>query len=179
MKPSFADSGIVIRSVDSGESDKFVSIITQNHGLQDFIARGARKITSKKAPHLDLFNIVKIQSGRGEHPRFLEQVESIAYYPGIKSDFSKVGLCLTIIEILINTLPIEVEDTEIFLSLKSFLDAVEKSDSQKETNRLGRKFGLYILKHLGYPLPKLPETTKLTTYFESIMSKKLIGPLIK
>jgi DNA repair protein RecO (recombination protein O) len=179
MRPSFSDTGIVIRAVDAGEADKFVSIITENHGLQDFIARGARRITSKKAPHLDLFNLVKFQSGRGEHPRFLDQVESISYYPGIKKDFAKVGLCLTIIEILIYTLPVEVEDKEIFLSTKSFLEAIEKSDSQKETNRLGRKFGLFLLRHLGYPLPKLPETAKLTTYFESIMSKKLIGPLIK
>jgi len=179
MKASFSDNGIVIRSVDSGEADKFVSIITENHGLQDFVARGARRLTSKKAPHLDLFNLIKFQCSRGEHPRFLEQVESVSYYPGIKKDFSKVGLCLTIIEILIYTLPVEVEDREIFLSTKSFLEAVEKSASQKETNRLGRKFGLFMLRHLGYPLPKLPETSKLTTYFESIMSKKLIGPLIK
>ena len=179
MRPSFSDTGIVIRSVDSGEADKFVSIITENHGLQDFIARGARRLTSKKSPHLDLFNLVKFQSGRGEHPHFLDQVESISYFPEIKKDFSKVGLCLTIIEILIYTLPVEVEDREIFLSTKSFLEAVEKSASQKENNWLGRKFGLFLLRHLGYPLPKLPETAKLTTYFESIMSKKLIGPLIR
>lgn len=179
MKSSFSDTGIVIRSVDSGEADKFVSMITHNHGLQDFVARGARRIISKKAPHLDLFNLVKFQSGRGDQPRFLDQVESISYYSGIKKDFSKVGLCLTIMEILINTLPVGVEDREIFLSTKSFLEAVEKSGSRKKTNKLGRKFGLFLLRHLGYPPPRLPETTKLTTYFESIMSKKLIGPLIR
>jgi len=179
MRPSFFDTGIVVRSADAGEADKYVSVITENHGLQDFIARGARRLTSKKAPHLDLFNLIKLQSGRGDHPRFLDQVESIAYYPSIKKDYGKVGLCLTIIEILTNTLPPEVEDKEIFLSLKSFLDAVEKSNSNKENNRLGRKFGLFILRHLGYPPPRLPETAKLSTYFESIMNKKLIGPLIK
>lgn len=179
MRPSFSDTGIIVRSVDSGEADKFVSIITENHGLLDFVARGARRLTSKKAPHLDLFNLVRFQSGRGEHPHFLDQIESVEYYPGIKKDFAKVGLCLTIVEILTNTLPVQVEDREIFLSLKSFLNAVEKSDSVKENNRLGRKFGLFLLRHLGYPMPKLPETAKLTTYFESIMSKKLIGPLIK
>jgi len=179
MKASYSDIGIIIRSTDSGEADKYVSIITENHGLQDFIARGVRRISSKKSPHIDLFNLVKFQAGRGEHPRFLEQVDSIAYYPEIKKDFAKIGLCLTIIEILLNTLPKEVDDKEIFLSTKSFLDAIEKSASQKEINRLGRKFGLFLLKHLGYSLPKFPETSKLTTYFESIMSKKLIGPLIK
>jgi DNA repair protein RecO (recombination protein O) len=179
MKSSFSDTGIIIRSVDSGEADKFVSIITQYHGLQDFVARGARRITSKKAPHLDLFNLVKLQCGRGEHPRFLDQVDSLSYYPGIKKDFSKVGLCLTVMEILINTLPVEVEDEEIFLSTKKFLDALDKTTSPKETNILVRKFSLFILRHLGYPMPKISQSSKLSAYFESIMSKKLIGPQVR
>lgn len=179
MAPSFSDNGIVVRSVDSGEADKYVSILTENHGLQDFVARGARRITSKKAPHLDLFNLVKIQTGRGERPKYLEQVESQQYYPEIKKNFKKVGLCLTIMEIIINTLPVEVEDKEIYLSTKAFLEALSGATSPKEINRLGRKFGLFLLRHLGYPPPKDPQNGKLSTYFESIMSKKLIGPEVR
>lgn len=179
MTPSFSDNGIIVRSVDSGEADKYVSILTENHGLQDFIARGARHITSKKAPHLDLLNLVKFQTGRGERPRYLEQVESLQYYPEIKKDFKKVGLCLTIMEIMINTLPVEVEDKEIFLSTKAFLEALTIISSPNEINRLGRKYGLFLLRHLGYPPPKDPRNGKLSTYFESIMSKKLISPQIR
>jgi len=176
MRPSFSDTGIVIRAVDSGEADKYVSIVTKDHGLVEFVARGARRLTSKKSPHLDLLNQVKIQSGRGDQPRYLEQVESISFYPRIKASFAKTGLCFTIIEILMATLPIEVEDNEIYLSLIAFLDAVETAEDQKEINRLGRRFGLFLLRHLGYPEPKNSATTKLTNYFETIISKKLISP---
>jgi len=179
MRASYSDTGIVIRSIDSGEADKFVSIITENHGLSDFIARGARRLTSKKAPHLDPFNLVKIQTGRGENPSFIDQAESLSYYPHIRKNFAKTGLCLTITEILIGTLPREVDDREIYLSLKLFLDAVEKAEDKKELNRLGRQFGLFILRHLGYPSPKFPGTANLATYFESILNKKLISPQIK
>lgn len=179
MASSFSDRGIIIRSVDSGESDKFVSIITENNGPQSFVARGARKITSKKAPHLDLLNIVKFQCGRGDNPRYLEQAETVLYFPEIKKDFFKTGLCFTIVEILMNTLPFDVEDREIYISTKSFLEAIELSKSEKETNRIGRKFALFLLRHLGYPPPKNPDKVNLTTYFESIISKKLIGPTVK
>ena len=88
MRPSFADTGIIVRSVDSGEADKFVSIITENHGLQDFLARGARRLTSKKAPHLDLFNLVKFQTGRGDQPQISGTSGIDRVLPG-----NKKGLC--------------------------------------------------------------------------------------
>lgn len=179
MKASFSDTGFVVRCVDSGESDKYVTVLTEKHGLVDFVARGARRLTSKKAPHLDQFNLIRFQSGRGDTPRYLEQVESVNYYPEIKKNFSKTGLCLTITEILLGTLPKEVEDKEIFLSFKAFLDAIEKAIDKKTVNRLGRQFGLFALRHLGFPPPKNPETDNLSAYFESIMNKKLIGPQIK
>lgn len=179
MSETYSDNGIVIRSVDSGEADKFVSIISESHGLGSYVARGARRITSRKAPHLDLFNVVRFSVGRGENPRYLNQVESVAFFPGLKKDFAKVGLSLTFAEILINTLPLDVEDREIYFSLKSFLEGLEKSEGKKEINRLGRRFGLFLMRHLGYSPPKSPETDSLATYFEALMNRKIISTEIR
>lgn len=179
MSETYSDRGIVIRSVDSGEADKFVSIISENHGLGSYVARGARRITSRKAPHLDLFNLVRFSVGRGENPRYLNQVESVAFFPGIKKDFAKVGLSLTFAEILSNTLPLDVEDREIYLSLKSFLESLEKTEGKREINRLGRRFGLFLMRHLGYPPPKSPETDNLSGYFEALMNRKIISTEIR
>ena len=77
MRQSYTDTGIVIRSVDSGEADKFVSIVSENHGLGNFVAKGARRLSSKKAPHLDMLNVVKYSVGRGESPRLLY----LKFYP--------------------------------------------------------------------------------------------------
>lgn len=178
MRDSYSDVGIVIRSVDSGEADKYVHLVTQNHGLSSFLARGVRRLSSKKAPHLDLFNLVKFSVSRGENPRFLNQAESVAFYPAIKDDYQKIGLSLTIAEILGNTLPLDVEDREMFLSFKSFLDGLEIAVDKKDINRLGRRFGLFLLRHLGYPEPKT-KTDNLSAYFESIMNRKIISKEIR
>lgn len=179
MRQSYSDNGIVIRCVDSGEADKFVTIITENHGLENFVARGARRITSKKASHLDLLNLVKFDVGRGENPRFLNQIESSAFFSSIKSNYSKIGLCLTFVEILSNVLPADVEDREIYLSFKSFLEGLEKTADKKESNRLARRFGLFLMRHLGYPPPKFPDTDNLSSYFESLMNRKIISTEIR
>ncbi len=178
MKESYSDTGIVIRSVDSGEADKFIHLVTENHGLSSYMARGVRRLSSKKAPHLDILNVVKFTVGRGENPRFLNQAESIFFYPAIKKDYQKIGLSLTIAEILANTLPLDVEDREIYLSFKSFLDGLENTTDKKDINRLGRRFGLFLLRHLGYPEPKT-KTDNLSVYFESIMNRKIISKEIR
>ena len=169
----------MVRIVDSGEADKYISVISENHGMGIFLARGVRRPTSKKSPHLDLFNLIKFDVGRGESPRSMSQVESVSFYPGIKSNYSKVGVSMTMAEILTNTLPVDVEDREIFLSLKSFLEGLEKAFDQKDINKISRRFGLFILRHLGYPPPKSPDTDPLSSYFEAIMNRKIISKDIK
>ncbi|KKT42832.1 MAG: hypothetical protein UW64_C0015G0021 [Microgenomates group bacterium GW2011_GWC1_44_37] len=86
---------------------------------------------------------------------------------------------MTMAEILTNTLPVDVEDREIFLSLKSFLEGLEKAFDQKDINKISRRFGLFILRHLGYPPPKSPDTDPLSSYFEAIMNRKIISKDIK
>lgn len=179
MGESYSDNGIVIRSVDSGEADKYVSIVSENHGFGNFIARGARRPTSKKASHLDLLNHIRFSVGRGESPRYLNQVESASFFPNIKNDFAKIGLSLTITEILSNTLPQDVEDREMYLSLLSFLESLEKATNKSAQNRLSRRFGLFLMRHLGYPPPKSPDTDNLSTYFETLMGRKIISTEIR
>ena len=179
MKESYSDIGIVVRVVDSGEADKYVSIISENHGLVQLMARGVRRPTSKKSPHLDLFNLIRFSVGRGDVTRYINQVESISFFPRLKSDYSKVGISMTIAEILTNTLPVDVEDREIFLSLKAFLVGLEAAEDKKGVNVLGRRFGLFLLRHLGYPPPKSPDTDNLSAYFEIIMNRKIISKDIK
>lgn len=179
MNSAYSDIGIVLRVNDSGEADKYITLISKEHGLVSCVARGARRISSKKSPHLDVFNLVRFQVGRGDNPLYINQAESVSFYPNIKSDFARIGICMTIIEILLNTTPAGVEDEEIFFSLKSFLDGMEKTQDSKAINHLGRQFGLYILRHLGYPPPKSPDKDNLSTYFESIMNRKLISKEIR
>ena len=179
MSESYSDLGIVIRAVDSGESDKYITILTEHHGLGNFVARGARRITSKKSPHLDLFNVIKFSVGRGDAPKYLNQVESLHFFPGIKKDYAKIGLAMTLAEIITGTMPTDEEDREMYLSLKAYLDALNGTTLVKESNQLTRRFALFLMRHLGYPSPKSPDTDNLSGYFESVMNRKIISKEIR
>ncbi len=77
MTASISDLGIIIHQVRFGEADKFVFIFSCHHGLIKVVAKGARRLTSKKSPHLDNLNLIKFQTNRGDIPQYLSQVETI------------------------------------------------------------------------------------------------------
>lgn len=176
MDIGFSDRGIVLGTVDYKDTDKIVSLLTEKHGLVRFFARGVRRQGSKKGPHLDLFQLVRFQTQRGNTPIHLLQLETEKFFPNIKSSFEKIKLCLILVEILNNTLAQEVPDLEIFSSFVNYLDALNNSVDVQKDNQLTRKFSLYLLRHLGYPSPT---GVNISSYFETIMNRKIIANQIR
>lgn len=175
MKPAFADTGIILKVVDFAEADKRVGVLSHHHGYQEYIARGARRLNSKKAPHLDLFNHVKFQVGRGVSPQLLIQADTINFYPEIKSKLEKTRIAMSLAEIITGVLPYEVEDKESYLSLVNYFEAINKPLDYQTLEKVTYQFSLYLLKHLGYPLPSVVVPDTLTSYFETIINKKIIS----
>jgi DNA repair protein RecO (recombination protein O) len=52
--------GIILRRQDFGEADRLVTLMTPTYGKRDVIAYGARKATSRKAGHLELFSLADV-----------------------------------------------------------------------------------------------------------------------
>lgn len=179
MADGYKEIGIIVRVVDYKEADKIISVVTQSRGLNTYIALGARRSSSKKSPHLDLFNLIKFDIGRGGSPAFLNQVDTENYYLAVKKDFTKVRLAMTFSEIIYQILPEESEDSETFHSLKNFLEALCLASNVADMNKLANKFGRYLLRHFGYPPPPESGGSSLTGYFETIINKKIIGKEIR
>ena len=179
MRQAFSDTGIVLKSVDFAEADKLVGILSHNHGYQESVARGARRLNSKKAPHLDLFNKVKFQAGRGNSPQQLIQADTEEYFPQLKSNLEKVRIALSIAEILTSILPHEEEDRESYLSLANFYTSLNKSLEHNEIARLTNDYSLYLLRHLGYPQPKVLNPSTISVYFENLINKKIVSRSLK
>ena len=56
------DVGFVVKRINLGEADRFVTIFTQNNGKIEVLAKGVRKITSKRSSHIELLNLVRFHS---------------------------------------------------------------------------------------------------------------------
>jgi DNA repair protein RecO len=59
--------GIVLRTRDYGEKDRWITVLTSQNGRQDFLAKGVRSLTSRRSSALQPGSLVRCSwVGRGE-----------------------------------------------------------------------------------------------------------------
>lgn len=175
MSAAISDLGIIIHQIRFGEADKFVKILTANHGLIEVVAKGVRRLSSKKSSHLDNLNLIKFQTNRGRVPQYLSQVETQDAFTSIKSDFKKVRTCFYLTEIMNLTLAEGQPDNELF---SAFADFLKRLDGTEGTafRHLAVDFQHYLIGRLGFPPPTDIRPEALVGYFESLIDRPLVSP---
>lgn len=73
----YAVSAFILKRTNIGETDKLLTVFTKTHGKIRVIAKGIRKITSRRGPHLDLFNEVKLTLHHGNTWDTVTEAETI------------------------------------------------------------------------------------------------------
>lgn len=96
---SITDEGVVIKRANFGEADRLVTLFTKNHGKVTVAARGVRKLASKRAGGLELFNLIKAQmvKGRGEIDT-LAEIQILNTFPSWRRKLGRVTLAYQMCE---------------------------------------------------------------------------------
>jgi DNA repair protein RecO (recombination protein O) len=97
---SFRVNGIVLRHADWGEADRLVTLLTRERGKVRSVAKGARKIRSRKAGHLEPFTRVALQLARGRDLPIITQAETLDAYLPIHDDLVRTGYAAYVIELV-------------------------------------------------------------------------------
>src|SRR5437016_3885105 len=82
----YASEAIVLRRMDYGEADRILTIMTPELGKLRVIAKGVRKVTSRKAGHVELFTRVKLLMARARTFDIVSQAETIEPYRPLRED---------------------------------------------------------------------------------------------
>lgn len=94
-------TAIVLRHTDWGEADRAITIYTREKGKLRAIAKGARKITSRKAGHLEPFTQVTLQLARGRSDLFIvTQAETLDAYLPLRENLVLTGNASYVMELL-------------------------------------------------------------------------------
>ena len=168
------DTGLVIKRINLGEADRFVTIFTQNNGKIEVLAKGVRKITSRRSSHIELLNLVRFQSVRTKTNFILTEIDLINSYSSRKDTLKQCEVSFLVCELIDNLCPHGQINRELFFLVGQFL----KSGGIDDQALL--KFEVEMLSNLGYWNDKNQFTTEkeARTFIESIIERKIKSRVI-
>ena len=90
---------VIISHKDFGEADRLIRLFSLEHGKLSAIAKGARKIKSRKAAHIEPFTHTALVLAKGQTFWIITQAEAKASYPGMRADLRKTAKAAYVLEL--------------------------------------------------------------------------------
>jgi DNA repair protein RecO (recombination protein O) len=127
MSGTYKATGINLKTAPSGESDRLLTILTEEFGLIRAIAPGARKHKSSLGGRSGLFVVNNLLIVHGRSLDKVIQAESLESYPGLSLDLRKLTAGQYIAEIALSQAISDQPQTELVSLVREHLSRLERS----------------------------------------------------
>jgi len=97
---SFRTPALILKRRNFDEADRLLTVLTPEHGKLDVIAKGARKATSTKTGHVELFTVVDMLVSRGRTFHIVTQAEMKTPYLPLREDLQRGAYASYVAELL-------------------------------------------------------------------------------
>jgi len=97
---SFRVEAVVLRHSNWGEADRMLVIYTRERGKLQAVAKGARKMRSRKAGHVEPFMHVTLQLAKARGAQIVTDAETLDAYQPLREDLLCTGYASYIVELL-------------------------------------------------------------------------------
>ncbi len=143
--PAVTTEGLILKRSNFGEADRVVTVLTDRYGKISVIARGVRKITSRRAGNIEVLNRVKLHLFKSKSYT-LQEAESIETFQILKDNLTLSTTAFHILELVDRLMPEEQRNPTLYNLVISTLKTLEKNPRQIFI----RAFEVKILSLLGF-----------------------------
>jgi DNA repair protein RecO (recombination protein O) len=145
---SYRVDAIVLNHRDYGEADRLLTIYTRQKGKLQVIAKGIRKVRSKKGGHLEPFSHTSLLLAAGRTWDLVSQAEIQDFFPNLTADLETLGYASYIVELVDRFAYEEEENPQIFTLLKDALSRL--NNGLHPAQLVVRYFEVRLLDVLGF-----------------------------
>jgi DNA repair protein RecO (recombination protein O) len=139
---------VVLRHSDLGEADRLLTLYTRQLGKARAVAKGARKIASRKAGHIEPFTHVRLQLAKGRDMYIVTQADTVDAYLPLRDDLVLTSQAAYVMELLDRfTYEDETDNSAIFRLLT---DTLSRLASRLDPWLVIRYYEIRLLDHLGF-----------------------------
>lgn len=144
---SYRTQAIVLSHIEYGEADRILKLFTLEKGKISAIAKGVRKIRSRKAGHLEPFTHVNLFLAKGRNLDIITQAETIDPFLGLRDNLERVAFASYVMELLDRFTYEEGQNVGLFRLLANTLSRLE---NQPNTETVVHFFEVRLLDLLGF-----------------------------
>lgn len=96
----YRTDALILRRADFGEADRLLTVFTPGRGKVRLMAKGVRKITSRKAGHIELFMLTDMLIAKGRTWDIVSQAEIVEPYRALREDLDKTSHAYYLAELI-------------------------------------------------------------------------------
>lgn len=164
----YSSQGVVIKRKNFSEGDRLITLFTRDFGKVSFIAKGVRRLRSRKRGHIEIFSHINFSAIRTKSIDILSEVETDKVFD-YHNEMKRIVVGYFMIE-TVDKLTHEGEKNEqLYLILQKYMEDLQDSAKLK---RLRYKFIVDTLILLGYH-PKGKEMPNPDALLEEITEKRM------
>jgi len=119
---------VIISHRNYGEADRILRVFTPELGKTTILAKGVRKSSSRKSPHIEPFTHSALVLAKGQNFWILTQADTIETYSHISSDLYRTGLAAYILELADRLTVDDLPDSSIFHLILGSIKQIDQSD---------------------------------------------------
>lgn len=176
MERTYKTEGIILKRANFGEADRILTIYTKHYGKIRALAKGVRKVTSRKGGNVEAFNHVSLFLAQGKNLDIVSEAQVINSFKSWRKDLLKVGLAFYFCELVDKLTPDGQANQAVFELLRGSLAQIGKG----RASELVRRFEEDLLEELGFGVPEELKKSpgSLKAYIETITERKITTPKI-
>ncbi len=143
----YRTEGIVLRRTDFGEADRLLVLLTPGYGKLRVLAKGVRKVPSRKAGHVEPFMRSQFLLARGRDLDIVTQAETLDAYQGLRGDLVRTTYACYLSELADAFAEEKGENDALYQLLAYMLGRLSRGD---DPAMLARFYEMRLLTYVGF-----------------------------
>lgn len=138
---------MVLRHSDWGEADRLLALYSREGGKLRAVVKGARKLASRKAGHLEPFTCVTLMLARGRDFWIVTQAQTVEAYLPLHDDLIRTGYAAYVVELLDRFSYEEGENQSLYRLLR---DTLQRLAEETDLPPVVRYYEVRLLDLVGF-----------------------------
>lgn len=171
MIRSIKTEAFVLKKITLLHKDTVLVLFTKEKGKLHVLAKGIKKITSRRQPHHLTGNLVKIMLSSKNDRYFLQESHLKSHFFQIKESKAKMDIVYQLFFLLDRILPENQPEYDVYESSRAFI--IKLSNEKKRYVEIYEAYLNQLFQHLGYTDKEHLSLTQLLMQAEEIIQEKI------